>query len=127
MSGARPQRTEAQVEHACDRLVREQRGKVITLGRHSITQNPGLPSRRYHVHGSPLWWASRSDRGRLSHTVSELLIVEYSMGQIVGAGDEQALRHVLRYLSQGDVTVAREIAWQCFRTIAERGLVGRAS
>lgn len=126
MSTTRPQRTEAQVEHACDRLVWEQRGNVITLGRHSVTQNPGLPTRRYHVHGAPLWWAARSDRGRLSLSVSELLIVEYSMGQLVGAGDEQALRHVLRFLAHGEVTVAREIAWQYFRTIADRGLIGRA-
>lgn len=122
----RPQRTEAQIEAVCDRLIAHAKGTIVMIGRGKVDHCPGLPSRRYHVHGTPLWWAPRSPRGHLSRATSELLTSEYSMGQIVGAGDEDALGQVVACVAMGFIDAARGVAWDHFRAVADRGLVGRA-
>jgi hypothetical protein len=123
----RPQRTEAQIEAACDRIIAQAKGSIVMIGRGKVDHSPGLPSRRYHVHGRPMWWAPRSPRGHLSRATSELLTSEYSMGQLVGAGDDDALRHVVNLLAGDHFEAAVHRAWQYFRTVADRGMVGRAS
>lgn len=121
---SRPQRTEAQIEAACDRLVLKAKGEVIMIGRGKVDHSPGLPSRRYHVHGTPVWWAPRSSRGHLSRAVSEFLTSEYSMDQVVGAGDDEALRQVLVCLGTNQALLARNLGWMFFRGVVDRGLVG---
>ena len=113
----RQQRTEAAVEAACDRL-------IVPIGRGKVDHSPGLPSRRYHVHGVALWWAPRTSRGRISRAMSEFLTAEWTMGQMVGAGDDDALRQVLSSLTSPTLPWANKVAWEHFRRVVDRGLVG---
>ncbi len=121
----RHQTTEKQMEAACDRAVRAVHGEIVLVGRGRVdgTQSPGIPSRRYYVHGHVLWWAPRAHRGRLSGAAIEFCQVEHSYGQIVGAGTDTELRHVMRELANGaDVELARALAWSYAKTVIARSM-----
>ena len=114
---------EQQVEAACDRAVRAVHGDVVLIGRGRSDgqQSPGIPSRRYYVNGHVFWWAPRAKRGRLSGATAAFMQAEHSYGHIVGAGDDEDLREVIRATtSPGTVTAVRSLAWHFARAVMNR-------
>lgn len=121
----RIKRTEAQVIHACDRVVESFEGQVVRLmpGRRDGQHDIGLPRRRYYIAGVALWWVPRSDWARISRAHYEFLYKEWVLNQVVGAGDEAALRRVARlcrdHAHRDDVMA---VAWREMLTVLVRGL-----
>jgi hypothetical protein len=114
-----------QVEAACDRVVSDAGGTVVQLRRvrgvrDGRSQSEGLPSRRYRVCGAAFWWFVKADRGRLSDAQSAFLIDEHSHGSMCGAGDDEALRDVVRTLRKHPA-LANISAWEHAKRVAERG------
>lgn len=120
----RTQRTEAQVAYACDRTIEAASGRVVRLmpGRRDGQQSIGLPRRRYHLALHAMWWTPRSTTGRLTPAHCDFMVAEHILGQIVGAGDEDSLRRVVRLCRDGaSHDTIREMAWTLAMDVLARG------
>lgn len=115
-------RSEAQIIFACDRVVEQFGGRVVRLmpGRTDGQQSPGIARRRYYLGLQAMWWAPRSERGRLGAQQRTFLMSEHATGQIVGAGDDFMLRDVLRSLRDTTPEQARALAWSFVVCVAGR-------
>ena len=82
-------------EAACDALVRSLGGEIVSLSVPARAQLANLPDRRYRVRSTAFWWEVKAAKDKLSQGQLDFLTAEYRCGQIVGAGDAQALQAML--------------------------------
>lgn len=100
--------TDGSVVARCQHIVKSLGGSVRSFSVGERAQIPDVPDLRLYLRGQAVWWEAkqmgesyggkgkRDERGdRLSQGQIDFLRQEYEAGQIVGAGDSDALKRVL--------------------------------
>lgn len=123
-------------EQRCDNLVKSLGGSLYAFSLKGRSPVPDVPDRRYRVRGVALWVEikvgpqtySRKDTTRGERTTKgdqltqgqlDFLTAEYEAGQIVFAGDHDALSLLL---TASPPSQWRELGWTNVTNIAARGL-----
>lgn len=87
-----------QAELDCDSVVRGFPGlpaPYVQVFSHVKPEVAGIPDRLYFVRGAALWFEVKVGRDRLTEAQYKFLERVYAAGQLCGAGDHEALRHLI--------------------------------
>ena len=110
-------------EDKCDRLIRSLNGEIVSFSVSERAQLPNLPDRRYRLRSTAFWWEVKGPKDKLSQGQLDFLTAEYRCGQIVGAGDAEALLALVTQRASD----WRSLGYTALATVLARGIRKQAA
>lgn len=109
-----------QAELDCDKVIRDFPGgaEILVFSIPKETWLKDLPDRRYFIRGVALWCEVKSETDKLTDGQYRFLTREHRTGNIVFAGDAQALREMV-YVHVPSAW--RSYGWAQVQLIQQRG------